>query len=494
MYTELFKNYAIAAEGKKLVLDSMHYSKPAFRQALNSIALDINDANLTDKLREATTDPKRDALADTIFAELYDVAKQKDLITVPTLDAVEDIPDNLGIVVNAQTGEQIAVDLDKKGPANCSPEVFWAKYSKKEKAQIEDKGFKRVFLEFDPLRTDSLYQKQFEGKQRWFLNRYTPPVWTTLDVKPDGTLLLELLDHLLEGDQKQVDYVCNWLYMAITGVNETALVQYGRKGTAKTALAGVAKALVGRKYTTDSSPSFGTNHFTPEFRDMRLMIMDELRIDEKAHKFLKKVLNNEIAIEGKGKDKSFQEPTFMNYMIVHNCGSDMYVEAEERRFSVLDVTDRPLKEAWSYQKRKRFFEIINKPDDVEVAKIGNYLLERGLPDDFDPTVPYEGKSLHRLIELHLSPCMKAILEFAKEYEGGDAGVGKTNIIKRAKKISTDRYTTNPERVSSQLDIFKYKGLHKMGEVKGSFSEWRVDFNPEFLELILKEKEDGKENS
>jgi len=173
-------------------------------------------------------------------------------------------------------------------------------------------------------------------------------LWRGFAVEPrPGDKHLKFIEHIYEdlcdGKQDLLDYLLNWMALAIQkpdAPGQVAVVLRGRKGTGKGFFTKTFGRLFGRHYLAVTNAKHLVGQFNSHLRDCVVLFGDEaFWAGDKAHESVLKALITEdtLMIEKKGVDV---EPA-SNYVHLIMASNEQWVvpaSYDERRFFVLDVS------------------------------------------------------------------------------------------------------------------------------------------------------------
>ena len=160
------------------------------------------------------------------------------------------------------------------------------------------------------------------------------------------------LDHVLEnvcsGNIDHYQYLTYWLARMVQTPGqqgEVAIVLRGGKGVGKSFFAKIVGHLFGRHYMQVSNSSHLVGNFNSHLRDLIFLFADEaFYAGDKKHESVLKMLITEdnISIEQKGIDVE-TAPNFIHLVMASNDLHVIPTSGDERRFFVLDVSNRKQK-------------------------------------------------------------------------------------------------------------------------------------------------------
>lgn len=323
---------------------------------------------------------------------------------------------------------------------------------------------------YNPYRIEPYYEGDFEGYDLTYLNLYRPPAWRLeeIDVDPKTIqcpkIIREFYEHLFP-DEYVRDLAIHWDHVALTGKNLTAKVLNAAKGIGKGVYHELLSAVMGEENSDIVPDSFFDSNFKSILLNRRLLLVDEFKIGKKEHGKLKRYLNDTQNIELKGVDVRQKQMTYNNFLITCNDMSDMYLEMDDRRFTVLETTETPLNKVWSDEKINEFVRRI-KEDEEMIRDFGYWLLHQGKMEGRDETMVYKGSHFYRLAYNSLPEWKKFIHD--KIVEEGLPVYSIARLRKEAKRETNGKGMYFPNNVTLIEDFLKnylYEGKHILGEIQ-----------------------------
>jgi hypothetical protein len=335
------------------------------------------------------------------------------------LDYLELIP-----VVDIETGQRKLLNPKTESISGVLYDVWEMSVGRSLKTEALNTKI-NARLTYDPYTLDSNYLQPYEGLGNVLvINTYVPPEWRKKplsegekEVITCPPLALRLLKHLFP-DPECREYVVNWLYNALVIRNETYLVLNSAKGVGKGVFTALVKALVGAEHYTEASRGFLESQFNSLLSNKRMVVLDEISVNtpDKVNK-LKSYINRYQNIEGKFKNAENIVELFTNFIISNNSTSDMHIEADDRRFSVPDTTEVPLRKSfssWEIQRLVRYIE-----EDLEFQRdFGYWIFLKGRSNKYDQFSIWKGPKYHRLVYTSLAEWERFIIELLQESEHG----------------------------------------------------------------------------
>jgi nucleoid DNA-binding protein len=236
-----------------------------------------------------------------------------------------------------------------------------------------------VDLTYDPKKLEMFF---VDKKGSMYFNQYKPPEWLEdiffsedkkeiekVESIPDK--YRDFLIHLVDGDDKSYNYILDWLATAIQGRNFCYLVTVGTQGIGKGVLGNIMKALVGDSNYYCTNIEKVTGQFNYQISNKQIIQFDEFSIkSKKEEEIVKSLVNEIIEIERKRKD-AINIKNHGNYYFTSNSFDSVKITEEDRRFSVVNLTEKKLLNMLSGR------EINNLHNDKDsIRQLGMYLYHR----------------------------------------------------------------------------------------------------------------------
>lgn len=208
-------------------------------------------------------------------------------------------------------------------------------------------------FEYRPLDPGMLIKDECDNT--FIYNTYKPPFWQYDWFYSKGKVLPKknkqipstyrnFLWNLLDQDEKSYEYVVKWLANAVQDRNYCMLCTIGKQGIGKGVLGSIMAKIFGENegnFCQVKSDIFkGT--FNSQLQNKRLVYLDELNIKNREEEDrLKMVINDIIEVEKKGIDAK-QVKNYASYYISNNHLDSLKLTADDRRFSIVNLTNRKL--------------------------------------------------------------------------------------------------------------------------------------------------------
>jgi hypothetical protein len=325
-------------------------------------------------------------------------------------------------------------------------------------------------VEFNPF---SLSHSRVDSYNMLVLNTYNAPAWRLLEFKGIPSIppfFTKLLDHLFP-TEGHVEYVLAWICRAVLGRNNTILTLVGAKGIGKTLLANTIGALVGEKYYSVVGNSILTDKFNAPMKNNRLLFIDEVvaKTQEELSK-LKNYVNNVIPIEEKGVDVS---TTRNHNSLILSCNVDdnIGLQADDRRYSVPDLTDINLLTLIDEEEINAFSVEIENPESDTLVTLGNWILENAeeYMDKYPDHAPLKGESFYHIVRSN----MKMWEIFTEDYilTSPDRRIPKKEVAKaysrhhREGQESKVQYPKNSVNIENFLKSHSYLGKYRLARLE-----------------------------
>lgn len=157
-----------------------------------------------------------------------------------------------------------------------------------------------------------------------------------------------LLTHICRDNKITFNYLINWIAHLIQKPDERAgvnILLYGGQGTGKGVLASFIRSLVDKQhYMMYNNIKEFTNKFNGDQQGKLFIYLDEVGDNTKGgqevHNMIKnKTTEEEIRIENKGQ-KGYLVNNYARYMSSSNFENNLRIEADDRRFLCLHVSDK----------------------------------------------------------------------------------------------------------------------------------------------------------
>ncbi len=275
----------------------------------------------------------------------------------------------------------------------------------------------------------------------------------------------EFMEHLFP-DSECRRFVWSWMHHALTNRAETYLVLNGKKGIGKNLFSeNFLRILVGEDNWKVAQESIVTSDFTAVLDKSRMVVMDEVKIDtpEKVNK-LKRYINSRQNIEKKGVDADQVTKTYNSFVVQNNDESDMRVEHDDRRFSVIDLTKDILRVKWGQAKIDSFIELMATSEFQQ--QLGYYVLYFPKEKLFQTFDDWRGPHFYRLVYVSLAEWKRTIVDTmisraANEYDLRDV---RATYKVRVDGNGASKFPTKTQRIREFLEEYRHNGTQALGTV------------------------------
>ncbi|MBV6514179.1 MAG: hypothetical protein FMNOHCHN_03769 [Ignavibacteriaceae bacterium] len=284
---------------------------------------------------------------------------------------------------------------------------------------VADKSDNKVFLIVDPLKqdievitkerlkeilhkkldiSDKIYTskivydpfllKQFEPNDGgiWTFNKYNPPAWLSEHFYSGGQIPVprvyeipkvydKFLNHLVNGDERSYNYILNWIANGIRGRNYCILTTIGKQGIGKGTLAEIMKKIFGESNCTTTGNRILKDKFNAQIKDKRLVYCDEASVRSEEHEErIKALVNDYVEVEGKNVNAEVIK-NHANFYFSSNSLDAIKLYADDRRFSIVNLTDKKLLESFKTD------EIRGMLGEESISEFARYLYYREVNKD-----------------------------------------------------------------------------------------------------------------
>jgi hypothetical protein len=377
-------------------------------------------------------------------------------------------------------GEQIVFSLPDRQITDIDPEVYMDSMSREMRANF--KPVQCVF-KYDPYNIAPINKGRLHKQIINEVNIYIPPKWRVEDYKPTGeekvpTIIGEFLSHLFPNIEVRL-FVCAWLKNALLYRSETILVLNGAKGAGKGLFVELCRSLVGKENFGKAKDSLLTKDWNAVLEDKRLIFMDELKINKAAYNRLKDVVNEDHNIEKKGKDANNLTKTFNSFIVNNNDIPDVYVEHDDRRFSCVEITDKPLKDVYSPNQIKELVAVFT--DDTIIREFGNWLIQYEHKVYKDPFYMWKGEKFHSLVFSSLYGWQQFIVEKLLDVDYVELPI---SVIRMDAEDSGHKFPSSTTKIGNFLQNYYHRGESRLGRLKKIKNVWKLYKYPVEKELDL----------
>ena len=336
-------------------------------------------------------------------------------------------------------------------------------------------------ITYDPYNLENMYHDESDSRSIVVINEYNPPAWRAIPATEElecPTEIAEFMTFLIP-DKECRRFTFNWLKQAVLSRNETYLVLNGAKGIGKTNIFGaILEALVGTENFFLAPKGIFESNFNGFLSENRVILFDELTArDEKELSVLKKYANAMQTVEKKGLDIGKSIKTFNSYIICNNNVNDIRLAPDDRRFSVIDMTETTLNSVKTEEETRKFLNKL-KDNPAYVASFGHWLLNREYPQYNEFSV-WKGPRFYKMVEASLTTVERILV--SKILSKSMDSYKFSDILVLAKEEGLDkRAKFSKQKVEQFLQNYLHEGKYRLGSVKGEGKLMTVIPAKEFL--------------
>lgn len=379
-------------------------------------------------------------------------------------DGVERKADHLEIMCWMRDGEKFVFDTANSEVSDISPTAFLLTMTRAEQAEHAEciPFMDKAYNPYDPVKVRDIVVSGLDVK---VLNTYKPPTWFGNEDIPHPEEMPEAFSkffgHLIP-DPRVREFAYNWLHAAILTRNETILTINGVKGIGKGIFSEILKALVGKDNFQPAAVSSLDSDFNSMLENNRAIVFDEIEVTKAAHTKLKRYANVDQSIEKKGVDASKSTETFNSLVITNNDTSDMYIEVDDRRFSVLECTKTPLLQAMSKDEIDEIVDAVE--DEALLGQLGNWLVDHGKCDKYDTFSVWKGPTFYKLAYTSLSAWQKHIVDECINAPDEEP-IYYSSMKKAFKKDTNGNMPSNMSKVEDFLANYYHLGKYQVATLE-----------------------------
>lgn len=252
------------------------------------------------------------------------------------------------------------------------------------------------------------------GKPIKVYNAYYPPGHR---LKRNKTAVLDpfiikAVETFFLNDQARL-YAYNWMYASLYGRVTPYLVFVGAGGTGKNLIGRILTRLHGERNSAIIPETILKSQFNSSLENITFAFYDECKFSNaggestQAKNRLKAWAEKHIPVERKGRDV-VQVENFASALITTNHSTDVWLEQKDRKFSVVEITDKRLETRIPKDEINRIWAIILEDPEFPDAFL-NYL-EQFVDPNFNPHKEYKGEKFEELVLTSLHHWQRTLLE------------------------------------------------------------------------------------
>lgn len=486
-FLSLFDGVDISLSGQHLILNGSKKTKQGFPKYLEDLVTQGEDIELL-RAWSGLSPSERKATARDVFDSLKDFGLEEE--HKESTEGVHGYMLSLTPIVDHETAVTYMYDEETGNLVDTKPEA-WEKTT-------DPKGRNKpvpVQTVYNPFTLVIEKEKQVaESTGFMIVNRYSisPALQDIYSVKGEvecPEFLERLTSHLLDGNTEQIHFLYDQMYLMLFKRAQQYLCFNGRQGAGKNFIADLIKGMVGSiNYASAPKSIFG--QFNSVLRDKRIILFDEYRVDPANHRQLKKLANDYQVIEAKGIDANKEERIHCSYIMFHNNLSDLYVESGDRRFAILDMTDKELIKSFSQEELFEYSKQMSNPDSELLRHCALFLLRWGQERTPNPFEKIKTKKFLEAVTVHTPHWLKAVIARA---EKGETVIPLKRIKTDLKHVYKPMIPNRVDTVNNRLLNYDYRDGIKLGTANrdGHGGEIEIRISPEMVELF--KNDEGEED-
>ena len=271
-------------------------------------------------------------------------------------------------------------------------------------------------IKYDPYSSERAKLIPYNGQEIYQFNSHIFPDWRFHQIerpKP-ATFFFDLMEHLFPKEEAR-RFVYHWLFNMVINRNQTVLLLSSNMGTGKGTLCDIMEHLVGSPNYQKQSEGFFRSQFNAELINKRVVVFDEVNLSRKYKESFKLYCNNTIPIERKGKDVQTAVENHASFVITNNNKNENFLLADDRRFSVPEITDTPLLDVFKEKDIDVFHHSLTH-DPTVIQNIGWWLIKNGEWPEFQLHKPWKQYRFFELVKSSLKEWQKFVVDRVKSRE------------------------------------------------------------------------------
>jgi len=352
---------------------------------------------------------------------------------------------------------------------------------------------------YDPMSTPNyLSTESIDGQQVSKINIYKEPSWleTCLekfnfespsffiwrknmkevqrtDLPP---LARRFFEHLFP-DRLSREYAYSFIFDALTSRNgsEYILVLSGPTGTGKTIFAEkLMKRLVGASNWAAASKNLFKSTFNGVLENKRLIHVDEARVSQDTYSTVKLYANKVMNIERKGIDAENTTELFLSFVITNNVVGQYYIHYDDRRNSVLEITNKKLLNEWDKTEVDEFIKLLN--DEDFIYEIGEFILTRSWQKDKERSKDFSieqfrGDKFYKFVQRHLSSWQKLLLRLVMtKGRRGETEITLDEVIRKMENDGRRKTVPQEDTIIEFINAYRHLNQYGLGVVKTRYDD------------------------
>ena len=380
----------------------------------------------------------------------------------------------------------------EKGLIKCiSKSAIRRALTKEDFEELVNKRTLDCELTYEPFRNRVLHKSNDELDA---FNRYHPPKWkkdyfyhkSKIVQAPLPQIYHDFFMHFTNGDEDSYEYLLDWASNSLKSKNRTYLLCIAAKGIGKNILYDILEGVHGKTNSIITNDTVLKEKFNKQLMNKTLIAFNEvdIRRDSEIDR-LKAYADDYMSVEGKGKD-AMQVRNYASVLIYSNRSGSVRIEADDRRFSVLELTDTKLQHSTyfkhtddgSYNENDFQEKIEELLDENNLDALARFLWHRKISHNMN--FPFRSKRYEEMIESALTEWELLMLEKVLP-----SNLGKTVPIRRVQKMITDEFWALRQLGRSKLKDFVKKYSNNF-EWRRSGSERLIHFKRAYYDGSIEE--------
>lgn len=317
----------------------------------------------------------------------------------------------------------------------------------------------------------------------WYFNTYKPPKWledyfydeAKKPIKKVGEvpkLYHDFLEYLVDGDSESYNYILDWIANSIHTKNLTYLTTIGTQGIGKGILGEIIGLIHGESNYYKEDKRIISGNFNGQMADKTFLYLDEFEIKsvDQENK-TKDLVNKRISLEKKGVDARMVI-NYCNVYISSNNLDSIRISPDDRRFSLINLTDIPMTKAYPNRDIKSYTDILYKPENI--TEFAQYLYHR----DYDKARMLKVFKSNRTMAVKYAGLMQWQQWFFENYVPDKVGKGPV-LLEEVGQLVYE----NCNSLKAAVGRTKFQKLSKMYEgVFRAFSKRENDKKKWYIEV------------
>jgi len=335
-------------------------------------------------------------------------------------------------------------------------------------------------LKYEPFSNKILYKNEYDLD---VFNRYHPPTWKSdyfyhkkkIVTNELPEIYQSFFSHFVNGNEESYEYMLDWMCNSLRAKNRTYLLCIASKGIGKNILYDILEGVHGKANSIITNDTVLKEKFNSQLMNKTLIAFNEvdIRRDSEIDR-LKAYADDYMSIEGKGKD-AIQVRTYASVLIFSNRSGAVRIEAGDRRFSVLDLTDVKLQYSTyfthtsdgSYNEDAFQAKIDELMDEENLAQLSKFLWARKINHNMN--FPFRSIRFEEMIESALTEWELLLLEKILP-----SNLGKKIDIRRIQKM-----------ILNELFMLRNLGRSKLKDFVKKYSDcftWKREQSMRLIEF------------